>query len=386
MDLSQQIEADQRRLQERSQIAHMQGQLDDLRHRLEQQAARSQLSSEQAHQVQDMFAQLEARFVAQVEATRQQEQTQLRAYQALQKDVAELRLRMEEPARQALTLMAQVQDLQESLRLLREQAGQGREDQKKMKQHQEDLHAQGLLREERLARLDSLVARLLEGEGERQQEMLRIREAVESERTNLRRSAADLDRLSADLRGEGQELLSRLNRLADLQRQGSATVEAIKEEHDTLVEGLDHLAAESQRIERQTVERSLQLQERVEDLRQALQREWEDLRQAAERREESQNAWLRRIEELYHGLDERLKRQDEEVSLTLSQLGTRLQSLDRAGEGLMRALIETFQQQLEQGAEERLRQIGTTEGEAQAEQVSRETRPARKVSGQKGST
>ena len=58
MDLSKQIESEQRRLQERSQLAHLQGQLDELRHRLEQQSARTQLAGEQSRQVQDLVAQI----------------------------------------------------------------------------------------------------------------------------------------------------------------------------------------------------------------------------------------------------------------------------------------------------------------------------------------
>ena len=372
MDLSKQIESEQRRLQERSQIAHLQGQVDELRHRLEQQAARSQLASEQARQVQDLFAQLETRFEALVGEAKLQEQTRLRAYQALQKEVAEVRVRVEEPARQLLSLIAQVQDIQESIRLLREQVLQGQEAEKRCEQRVEGLRAQGLLLEERLARLDSLLGQLQEGEEERAQMARQVREEVDAERQSLRRRAADIERLATDLRGEVQDAASRLNRLTELQRQGDTAMKAVEEKMDAVPVQFDRFAAELQRIEREGMERSLQEQERLETLRQSVQRELSDLRKAEERRGESQNTWLRRIEELYHGLDERLARRDEETGRMLAQSSARLDALDKGGEGLLRAMLEVFQRQLERGVEERLRHIETPEADQEAD-VSRGT-------------
>lgn len=355
MDLSQQLESEQRRLQERSQIAHLQGQLDELRHQFEQQSARSQLASEQARQVQELFNQIESRFEAQLGEARLQEQTRLRSYQALQKEVAELRLRVEEPARQILALMAQVQDLQDSIRLLREQLGRAQEESAGRGQEIDQVRAQELLLEERLARLDSLVSRLLQGEDERHQMVQQLQGQFDSERQNLRRQAGDVERLAADLRGEGQELLSRLNRLADLQRQDSAAREAMGERFDDLEQQIDRLAADVKRVEREAVERFLHGQERLEDLRRTVQREGSELRKTEERREESQNAWLRRIEELYHGLDERIARKDEETGRSIGRLEGRLGALERGGESLLRALMDFFQDQMEQGVEERLK-------------------------------
>ncbi len=354
MDLSHQIESEQRRLQERSQIAHLQGQVDDLRHRLEQQAARAQLATEQARQAQDMIGQLEARLLAQVEEFRQQAQVQLRAFQGVQKEIAELRLRVEEPARQVLSLMAQVQDVQDALRQLREELGAAKEGDQQLARQLEEERAKGVLREERLARLDSQIARLLAGEEERNLAVVRLREEVEAERQNLRRQMGELERLGVDLRAETQEFVSRLNRLAELQRQGSAALEGLREEIKAQLERLEPMAADMQRIEREAIERSLQEQERLEDLRLAVQRDWAELRQAAERREESERAWLARIEELYHSLDARFKRRDEEMHRLLVRLEERVDALEGWGEGLIRALLGVFQEQIEQGAQVQL--------------------------------
>lgn len=358
MDLSQRIEVEQLRLQERSQIAHLQGQVDDLRHRLEQQAARAQLASEQARQVQDLFAQMEAKIEAQVNDTRLQEQNRLRAFQALQKEVAELRVRIEEPARQLLHVMAQIQDLQEGLRLLREGAAESQEGMKQLARRLEELRAQDLLREERLARLDTLLGQLSAGEEERQQATRQLRGEVEAEQQALRRQAADIDRLAADLHGEQQEFLSRLNRQAELLRKAEAAREALAERVEGLGGQFDRLAAEVQRVEREAVGRALEGQERLENLRQVIQREWEELRAAEERRGESQNTWLRRIEELYHGLDERLAQRDAEHGEALQRLEGRLLALEKGDEEVLRALLEVFQQRLQQGAEEHLQRAG----------------------------
>lgn len=353
MDLSKQIETEQRRLQERSQMAHLQSQLDDLRHRLEQQAARAQLANEQARQVQDLFAQLETKFEAQIGEERLQEQARLRAAQALQKEVGELRARVEEPARQVLTLMAQVQDINELIRILREQLGQRQEEAKALDQRIEELHAQGLLREERQTRLDNLVNQLLQTDDERKQVITQVRADVEAERQGFRRQSADIERLATDLRGEQQEFLSRLNRQIELQRQAATGVKALEERIEAQVVQFDHLAADLQRVDRQGVELTLQGQERLENLRQSIQREWSELREAEERRGESQNAWLRRIEELYHSLEERLAKRDEESGQALTAMGGRLSSLESDLEGVLRALLGVFQTQLEHRAEER---------------------------------
>jgi chromosome segregation ATPase len=361
MDLSKQIESEQRRLQERSQLAHLQGQLDDLRHRLEQQAARTQLASEQARQVQDLVAHLETKFDARVGEDRLQEQSRLRAFQALQKEVGELRVRVEEPARQILTLMSQFQDLHEGMRILREQLGQRQDEAKKLEQRLEELRAQGLLREERVARLDTLVGQLLQSEDERTQAVAQVRTEVEGERQNLRRQAADVERMAADLRGEQQEFLSRLNRQIEVQRQSATALKALEERLDSQNTQFDRQSAEIQRIEREAVERSLQGQERLESLRQSVQREWSELRTAEERRGESQNTWLRRIEELYHGLDERLAKRDEETGESLSKLAGRMGQIEANVENLMRALMGLFQQQLERQAEGRLQSDSSQE-------------------------
>ncbi len=355
MDLGQQIASEQRRLQERAQIAHLQGQVDELRHLLEQVGARAQLASEQARQVQDLFSQVETRFEALVGEARLQEQTRQRAHQALQREVAEVRVRMEEPARQILSLAAQVQDLQEGLRLLREELARGTEERKEMGQRLEEVRAQGLLMEERLARLDALLGQLQQTEEERQRSVSQLHEAIEEERQRLRRQAGEVDRLAAELRGEVQELLSRLNRQAELQRKAEASLAALGERLDGVGATFDRLAADLRRVERETVEQFLQNQERLEALRQASQREWNELREAEERRGESQNAWLRRIEELYHELDERLARRDEEMGCRMARLEERIESVEKGSETIMRALQEVFQQQLQRWAEERLK-------------------------------
>ena len=354
MDLSQQIASEQHRLQERAQMAHLQGQVDELRHLLEQVGARAQLASEQARQVQDLFAQVEARFEALVGETRLQEQTRQRAHQSLQKEVAELRVRVEEPARQTLSLTAQVQDLQDGLRLLREELARREEERKGMGQRLEEVRAQGLLAEERLARLDALLGQLQQTEEERQRSVQQIREEIEEERQHLRRQAGEVDRLAVELRGEVQELLARLNRQAELQRKAEAALAAMGERLDDVGATFDRLTAELQRVEREAVEQFLQNQERIEALRQASQREWNELREVEERRGESQNAWLRRIEELYHELDERLARRDEEMNRRLARLEERIASVEEGSAAIMRALQEVFQQQLQRWAEERM--------------------------------
>ncbi len=355
MDLSQQLELEQRRLQERSQIAHLQGQLEELRNRLDQQAGRAQLAVEQARQVQDMFAQLEARFEAMLGEAKLQEQTRQRAYQTMNKELAEMRLRMEEPARQLLNLIAQVQDLHELMRLLRENVAEGQESMNLLEQRMEDLRAQGLLREERLTRVDNMLGQMQRGEEDRQQTIRQMREGFDTERQNLRRQMAEIERLAADLRGERQEFNSRLNRLAELQREGAVTFERARESLDAVPAQLDRFTAELHRLERESVERSLQEQERLESLRQSTQREWGELREAEERRSESQNAWLRRIEELYHSLDERLARRETETGQHVVGLEERLEAIDRGGEALLRTLLDAFQKQLESLAEQRVR-------------------------------
>jgi DNA repair exonuclease SbcCD ATPase subunit len=363
MDLSKQIETEQRRLQERSQIAHLQGQVDELRHRLEQQAAKTQLANDQARQTQELITQLQARFEAQIGESRLQEQNRQRAFQSLKKEIAEVRVRVEEPARQLLTLMAQSQDLQEGLRLLRQEIEQGQDEQKEAAQRLEETRAQGLLLEERVARIDTLLGRQLEGEEARDQTIRQVRTEVEAERQNLRRQAADVERLAADLRGESQELLSRVNRLADLQRQGSAAMEALGENLGEARLQIDRLVAELQRVERQSVEQALKAQERIEDLRQSMQRDYGAFREAEERRGESQTSWLRRIEDLYQGMEERMARRDEELGTQLTRLEERMNTLDRDGDRIMRGLLQIFQDQLEHAAEERLRQAGPAEEE-----------------------
>ncbi len=350
MDLSKQIETEQRRLQERSQIAHLQGQLDDLRHQLEQQAARAQLASEQARQVQDLFAQLETKFEAQVGEARLQEQTRQRSIQGLQKEVADLRARIEEPTRQLLGLMAQVQDLHEALRGQREQQRLRQEEIQKVEQRLEEQRSQGLLQEERLARLDNLLGQLTQAEEDRRQAVVHIRTEVEAERQNMRRQANDLERLAGTLRGEQQEFLARLNRQNELLRQATAATESLGTRLDEQMALFDRQAAELQRVEREAAERALQGQERLENLRQSVQREWAELREAEERRGESQNAWLRRIEELYHSLDERLAKRDEETGQTIGRLTDRMGAIEGNVERTMRSLLELFQEQLEQQA------------------------------------
>ncbi len=356
MDLSQQIEAEQRRLQERSQIAYLQSQLDDLRHRLEQHSARSQLAGEQARQVQDLFSQQESKFEAQMNELKLQEQTRQRAFQNLQKEIAEVRIRLEEPARQLLTVMSQVQDLQEGLRILREQLSQRPELDKRVDQRLEEMKAQGLMREERLARLDTILGQLQQGDENRTQMVRQTRDEIEVERQNLRRQAAETERMATDLRAERQDLIARLNRQIETQRQTGNSMKELEEKIDSLQPQFDRLASELQRVERDFVERTLQSQERLEDLRQSVQREWGELRTAEERRGDSQNSWLRRIEELYHSLDERIVRREEETVEVLSRLEGRIDVMEKSGDGVIRALLELFQGQLERGAEERVAQ------------------------------
>jgi chromosome segregation ATPase len=195
---------------------------------------------------------------------------------------------------------------------------------------------------------------MVEGEEERQQTVRQLREEIGAERQNLRRQAADTERLGADLRGEVKEVISRLNRLMDLQRQNTVAMEAMEERVDTLFQQFDHLTAELQRVERDAVEHFLQGQDRLEALRQSMQREWGELREAEERRVETQNAWLRRIEQLYHGLDERLARREDEMGKLLTKLESRVENIEKADEDLLHSLQTFFQDRAATMADKRM--------------------------------
>jgi len=349
----QQAREEERRRREEARQQAMQSQLDELRHRVRELAARQlrleeELKAAEADWAEQRHALEQHRHeVQQAQQARQLEEARFR------QQLTELAVRVDELVRPIRTLQAQVAELLEAVRRQREDTGQDTRRYDELRVLIEHLAAYV----ERLAATDQSLRGGLEAvttEVERLgREVTRLHDAIRIVEQDVRRRVAEVLQVIETIQVQLKEGVARDSRLEEELERVQEGLAAIPPQFQQLQEVAQRFAAELERVRSHTSERDDLLLERVEELRQHFDQALRDLAAVEDQRAERVNQEFEQLE----AVDRELRYRIDLIEVKLEELreiDRQLRAeLWRLLEQRVRLRFEQAQQELEQFMEQR---------------------------------
>lgn len=217
-DFTAKYEEERLRIHEQSQLVYLQGQIDELRRLLKEQANKYNLVVEQVRKTEALVGQVQSLFERHVEETRQAGESVRRDVVALRKEVAGALVKIEEGVRPIRDLQSQIQQVAEArkqdrdfvtpwLARIEQTERQIAAIQSQIKE-MDDRQRQVLLQLDRLREADAVAV----------QEARRVAEELQIEKQSLRRQAVEAQQLVTDVHSVLEEHVSRIARLDDIRQ------------------------------------------------------------------------------------------------------------------------------------------------------------------------
>lgn len=354
-DFIQQAREEERRRREEARQQAMQSQLDELRHRVRELAARLLRLEEEVKAAEADWAEQRQALeqhrheVQQAQQARQLEEARFR------QQLTELSLRVDDLARPLRTLQAQVTELLEAVRRQREDTGQDTRRYDELRVLIEHLAAHI----ERLSATDQSLRGGLEAvttEVERLgREVTRLHDAIRIVEQDVRRRVAESMQVIETLQVQLKEGAARDTRLEEELERLREELVALSPQLEELRAIGQRLGAEIERVRSHSTERDELLSERVDELRQQFDQALRDLAAVGDQR-------AQRVTEEF----ERLAAVDRELRYRIDLIDVALEELReidrqlraelwRLLEQRVRLRFEQAQQELEQFIEQRQR-------------------------------
>ncbi|MCS7051431.1 MAG: hypothetical protein NZL87_07440 [Thermomicrobium sp.] len=354
-DFIQQAREEERRRRDEARQQALQSQLDELRHRVRELAARLLRLEEEVKAAEADWAEqrqvLEQHRheVQQAQQARQLEEARFR------QQLTELSLRVDELARPIRSLQAQVAELLDAVRRQREDTGHETRRYDELRVLMEHLSAHI----ERLSAADQSLRGGLEAvttEVERLgREVTRLHDVIRIVEQDVRRRVAESLQLIETLQVQLKESTARDERLEQELEGLQDQLSTIPSQFEELRALAQRLGSEIERVRSHSVERDELLGERVEELRQQFDQALRDLAAVGDQRAHRVNEELERLD----GVDRDLRYRIDLIDLALEELreiDRQLRAeLWRLLEQRVRLRFEQAQQELEQFIEQRQR-------------------------------
>jgi len=307
-DFTAKYEEERLRIHEQSQLVYLQGQIDELRRLLKEQANKYNLVVEQVRKTEALVGQVQSLFERHVEETRQAGESVRRDVVALRKEVAGALVKIEEGVRPIRDLQSQIQQVAEArkqdrdfvtpwLARIEQTERQIAAIQSQIKE-MDDRQRQVLLQLDRLREADAVAV----------QEARRVAEELQIEKQSLRRQAVEAQQLVTDVHSVLEEHVSRIARLDDIRQHIELFAEALPKQISDVAAKLPDIVADIKRIERISTERFLMNQERLEDVRLQADEKISALQEADEQHLRQLTTWLERLDSFLRELEQRLTR------------------------------------------------------------------------------
>ncbi len=351
----QQAREEERRRREEARQQAMQAQVDELRHRVREMAARMLRLEEELKAAEADWAEQRQLLEQFRHETQQAQQTRQLEDARLRQQLTELALRVDELGRPIRTLQAQVAELLEAVRRQREDTGQDTRRYDELRVLLEHLAAHI----ERLAATDQSLRGGLDAvtsEVERlSREVTRLHDAVRIVEQDVRRRIAEALQVIETLQVQLKESVARDVRLREEIEALEKNLSQIPDQFTDVRTVLERLEAEIARVRSHTTERDDLLLERVEELRQQFDQALRDLTAIEDQR-------AARVSEEF----DRLEAADREIRYRIDLIEVKLEELRevtrqvraefwRALEQQVRQRFEQAQHALEEFIEQRQR-------------------------------
>ena len=354
-DFIQQVREEERRRREEARQQAMQSQVDELRHRVRELAARLLRLEEEVKAAEADWAEQRHALEQHRHETQQAQQARQLEEARFRQQLAELALRLDEVARPIRTLQAQVAELLEAVRRQRDDTGQDTRRYDELRILIEHLAAYI----ERLSASDQSLRGGLEAvttEVERiGREVTRLHDAIRIVEQDVRRRVAEAMQVIETLQVQLKEGASRDSQLAEELERVQEFLAAVPQQFDDLRSVAQRLGADIERVRSHSSERDDLLLERVEEIRQQFDQALRDLAAVSDQRAERVQAEF----ETLQAVDRELRYRIDLIEVRLDELreiDRQLRAeLWRLLEQRLRLRFEQAQQELEQFIEQRQR-------------------------------
>lgn len=296
------------RAAEQSQIAYLQGQIDELRRTIKDQTNKYNWAMEQVRRVEGSVAQIEA---AQ-DRLRQEVATALEGYRRdianLRKDVANVLVKAEESVKPLREIQAQIHQLNEARKSDRDHVAGWLVRIEELEQSTRGWFGQIKEVDERHRSIVSRFDALYASDDSARAEIRKVADDLQVEKQSLRRQAVEAQQLVADLRSILDDHNSRIARLDDIRQQINVFSEQLPGQVAELGVRLEELGGEIKRVDRQANDHFLVSQERLEEVRHQHEEKVQAIQENDEHQVRQLNAWLERVDSLVREIDQRLLR------------------------------------------------------------------------------
>src|SRR5262245_51801529 len=344
------------RVAEQSQIAYLQGQIDELRRLIKDQSNKYNWAMEQVRKVEASAAQTEGLF----DRFRQEVSQSLDGYRRdiamLRKEIAGALIKVEESGKPLREMQTQIHQLGEARKQDRDQVAGWLLRVEELEQRTLTWQAQIREGEERHRSLASQFDSLYTADESVRAEMRKVSEEIQIEKQSLRRQAIEAQQLVADVQSTLDDHHSRIGRLDEIRQHIELLTEQLPTQIAAIESKLPEISGEVKRVERVSTERFLMNQERLEEVRHQQDDKVVALQETDEQQMRQLTAWLERLDGWVRELEQRMARGIGHVDETQRKHATHLSELDRRNVQMIDALATTLREQLEKIKAEQIEQ------------------------------
>ncbi len=347
-DLTARYEEERLRAQEQSQIAYLQGQIDELRRLLKDQTNKYQWAMEQVRKNEGAIAQIEGLFERHTAEVTQANEVIRRDVVNLRREVASALVKIEEGTRPFRDMQAQIQQIAEARKQDRDFLAGWLIRIEQAERQIAALASQLKELDERQRQLALQIERLREADAAVAQDVRRLNDDIQVEKQQMRRMAVEAQQLAADLRPLIETQTSRIDRLEEIRQRIDLFAELLPAQIKELNERIPELIADIKRVERISTDRFLMNQERLEELRQMADERMSALQETDEQYLRQLTAWLERVDGWLRELEQRLNRTTDRIELEQKAQLLRIMELERREMETLQAQLTTLRLRLEQ--------------------------------------
>ncbi len=347
-DLTARYEEERLRAQEQSQIAYLQGQIDELRRLLKDQTNKYQWAMEQVRKNEGAIAQIEGLFERHTAEVTQANEVIRRDVVNLRREVASALVKIEEGTRPFRDMQAQIQQIAEARKQDRDFLAGWLIRIEQAERQIATLASQIKELDERQRQLALQIERLREADAAVAQDVRRLNDDIQVEKQQMRRMAVEAQQLVADLRPLIETQTSRVDRLEEIRQRIDLFAELLPAQIKELNERIPELIADIKRVERISTDRFLMNQERLEELRQMADERMSALQETDEQYLRQLTAWLERVDGWLRELEQRLNRTTDRIELEQKAQLLRIMELERREMETLQAQLTMLRQRLEQ--------------------------------------
>jgi chromosome segregation ATPase len=346
-NVSSKYEEERLRAAEQSQIVYLQGQIDEVRRLLKDQANRNSTTLEQIRKVEGGIGQLEGLVERHRAEVTQANDISRRDIAVLRREVAAALIKIDEGVRPIREMQAQIQQIAEVRKQDRDHVAGWLVRIEDLEQRITAVAAQIRDVDERYRGLGGRLDGFTIADEALRVEVRKISEDLQVEKQSLRRQAIEAQQLVTDLRPTLDEHTSRIDRLEEIRQRIDIFAEQLPGQISELDVRLVEQIGEIRRVERLSTERFLMNQDRLEQIRQQQDEKIVTLQETDDRQLRQLTSWMERLDSWTRELEQRQGRIATQIEVVERAHSGHLSDLEQRDVKLIEAMLEALRSRID---------------------------------------